>query len=119
LLFATMILQKKVNLELLLKIYYIIEMVVLFTFGIISMLFEGYNGDSIIYIGSYLIIYHRYLFSTMVAISISLIYLSSLKQLYFLRKNPLPTAIIYFNCKLLELWNQFNPIWSHLRVWNF
>jgi hypothetical protein len=87
LLFATMILQKKVELQKLSRIYSLLDLVLIFIFGFISMQFETFNGDVVMYIGSYLIIYHRYLFCTIVALSMSLVYISTLQQIKEYRSN--------------------------------
>lgn len=87
LLLATMILQIKVDLRYLSKIYSVAEIIFIFIFGFISLQFETYNGDVVMYIGSYLIIYHRYLFGSIVALSIALIYLSTLQKNKRIREN--------------------------------
>ncbi|MFX0102931.1 MAG: hypothetical protein ACFFCS_25405, partial [Candidatus Hodarchaeota archaeon] len=90
-LLAVIFLQRFVDRKILIAILAIFQVVVLFLFSFVSLSFEIYNADNLIFIFSYMMIYHKYLYSAMITAIPSLMYLSLLGRIEQFKKVGLST----------------------------
>ena len=79
-LLGAILLQRFINSKLLISILVIYEVFMLFLFSIVSMSFETYNADSLLYIYGYHMVYNRYIYAMMISGAPAIMYLALISR---------------------------------------
>ncbi|MBD3351438.1 MAG: hypothetical protein GF364_08120 [Candidatus Lokiarchaeota archaeon] len=98
----TALLIKKLDPRVLFKMFLLIETILIITYGITAMMFQTYNGDNLIYITGYMMIYHKILFWSMLALMLPLLYLATYTQITLFKQEKTK-----FNVVLNQQFNNF------------
>jgi hypothetical protein len=121
-------LQKWIRPQLLLISVLVLELGVIFAGGIIALEFNIYNGDSLMYIVAYFIVYYPVLYSAIVAGGLGILYLSTILMIDAMR-NSAPdskhiinrlysAALLVAGLSLVGIWIAINYSFGlHLFYW--
>nr|MDO8118136.1 hypothetical protein [Candidatus Sigynarchaeota archaeon] len=94
---ATIIIQRFVDHRFLVATFSCAAVVVLLLFGLKSTIFEMFNGDDVMFIAGYMIVYEQVLFIALVATIACLMYMSVVRFLNELRNNQVKASLLMRN----------------------
>ncbi|MHA1684143.1 MAG: hypothetical protein ACTSUE_24600 [Promethearchaeota archaeon] len=94
-LLGVIIIQRFIDAGFLLRVIGSYQVVVYCIFGFISLQFEVFNGDNLIFITSYMMVYHDVLYTLTVLGIPSLLYLSTLVQISNVKQNGENLTLLY------------------------
>ncbi|MFX0098367.1 MAG: hypothetical protein ACFFCS_02225 [Candidatus Hodarchaeota archaeon] len=93
-LLGVIILQKFIEPKVLITILTIYEVVLLFLFSFVSMSFETYNADSMLFIYGYHMVYNKYIYSMMISGAPAIMYLTLLERIKEFKELKVSTPAI-------------------------